>query len=118
MESITQSILQDLLSPQELAVHTASSNGNGVSSDADMNHAQGRQLQFMHNKEEEEQQASDEDGLQVRFVACVVYIVCFYCGSHNITLLSLSSHTAVINIGRTTMATTHDFSYGYAYRYS
>jgi hypothetical protein len=64
MESITQSILQDLLSPQELAVHTASSNGNDVSSNADMNHAQGRQLQFMHNKEEEEQQASDEDGLQ------------------------------------------------------
>lgn len=83
MESITQSILQDLLSPQELAVHTASSNGNDVSSNADMNHAQGRQLQFMHNKEEEEQQASDEDGLQVRLQR-VSFILCVLIAAHTL----------------------------------
>ena len=56
MESLTAALLQDLLTPTEWDAHTNNDgNGNG-----------NRKLQFVHDKEETEQQANDEDGLQVR----------------------------------------------------
>jgi hypothetical protein len=52
MEALTKAVLEDLLSPEELRMHKEVA-------------THGRKAQYVHSKEEAEQQASDEDGLQV-----------------------------------------------------
>ena len=66
MESLTSALLNDLLSRDEWSVHTAAD--NGAANNNGRVQGPNRKLQFSHDKEEEEQQANDEDGLQVRSV--------------------------------------------------
>jgi hypothetical protein len=57
MESLTAALLKDLLTPTEWDAHSTDAANNG-------NANGNRKLQFVHDKEETEQQANDEDGLQ------------------------------------------------------
>jgi hypothetical protein len=83
MEALTKAVLEDLLTPEELRMHKEVA-------------THGRKVQYTHSKEEAEQQASDEDGLQVSRCFCLLQSlgICLCVGRYlTASFLSFSSRS-------------------------